>query len=377
MKKILAIAIVAVMAVALCLGASAIHNEEDTTSVWFNKDEFKYSWDTIYINGQSHMDLGWGADGGAPGKLAEHQPLSGADIDTFTIRGWAGLIDGTVAEWGYKVNEGTPVFNADFTKPTEDAVIGAGGDSRFEIVVPVNKATAPTLITACAKDENGNVYDFIEFSLNGQYTGAPQGGGETPATSESKAALSLSADDIYALFEGNTAANTVTAEKKDGYVTFTAGGEDPFFAFAQPLNPGADAKYAVVKYRYEGEGDRTIDFYLQIAEPHARAAIETDGEWHYVIIDCSVPFPETMDTLWDGTIARFDPLSGNGITDTSIDIASIEFFASEADAQAAASEGGQQGGNDDNPTTADAAIIAVAAVACLALAGVVVAKKVR
>ena len=179
------------------------------------------------------------------------------------------------------------------------------------------------------------------------------------------------------MFEGNTGVNTVTAEKKDGYVTFTADGDDPFFAFAEPLNPGAEAKYAVVKYRYEGEGERTIDFYLQIAEPHARAAIETDGEWHYVIIDCSAPYPENMDTLWDGTIARLDPLSGNGITGTSIDIASIEFFASEADAQAAASGESSQGGETTPPPTADAAVIAVAAVACIALAGVVVAKKVK
>ena len=173
MKKILAIAIVVVMTVALCLTASAIHNAEDTTAVWMNKDQFNISWDTLYVNGVSHMDLGWGADGSANGKLADHQPLSGADIDTFTIRGWAGLKDGKVAVWGYRVNEGTAVFDETFTKPTEDAVIGAGGDSRFEIVVPVNKATAPTLITAVAKDEAGNEYDFIEFSLNGQYTAAP------------------------------------------------------------------------------------------------------------------------------------------------------------------------------------------------------------
>ena len=173
MKKILAVALAAIMMFALVAVASAIHKPEDTTSVWMNLDEFKMSWDTIYINGVSHMDLGWGADGGAPGKLEANQPLNAAEIDTFTIRGWAGLIDGTVAVWGYKINEGAPVFDESFTKPTEQPVIDAGGDSRFEIVVPVNKATAPTLITAVAKDEAGNVYDFIEFSLNGQYEGAP------------------------------------------------------------------------------------------------------------------------------------------------------------------------------------------------------------
>ena len=342
MKKILAIAIVVVMTVALCLGVSAINNPDDTTVVWMNKDQFNISWDTLYINGQSHMDLGWGADGSAGAKLAEHQPLSAADIDTFTIRGWAGLKDGKVATWGYKVNEGKAVYDESFTKPTEDAVIGAGGDSRFEIVVPVGKTSSPTLITAVAKGEDGNVYDFIEFSLNGQYTGKTEE--QKPV---SKAALSLNADDIYSLFETTTGANTVTAEKKDGYVAFIPGGDDPFFGFAEPLNPGVDAKYAVVKYRLTSEGERTIDFYVKIAEPHARAAVVTDGEWHYVIVDLSSTFPENMDTLWDGTVARLDPLSGEGITGTEIDIASIDFFTSEADANAfasgtAASEPSQQ-----------------------------------
>ena len=183
MKKILAVALAAIMTVALVVVASAIHNPDDTTVVWKNSDEFKMSWDTIYINGQSHMELGWGDDGSAPGKLEAHQPLSAADIETFTIRGWAGLINGTVAVWGYKINEGAPVFDESFTKPTEQPVIDAGGDSRFEIVVPVGKPSAPTLITAVAKDENGNVYDFIEFSLNGQYEKAPEqpAGSSTPA----------------------------------------------------------------------------------------------------------------------------------------------------------------------------------------------------
>ena len=199
MKKILAVALAAIMMVALVVVASAIHNPEDTTTVWMNKDEFKMSWDTIFINGQSHMALGWGDDGSAAGKLEANQPLNAADIETFTIRGWAGLIDGTVAVWGYKINEGAPVFDESFTKPTEDPVIAAGGDSRFEIVVPVNKPTAPTLITAVAKDEAGNVYDFIEFSLNGQYEGAPAEQPGEPAPTGDVAIIAIAAVGCVAL----------------------------------------------------------------------------------------------------------------------------------------------------------------------------------
>ena len=365
MKKILAIAIVAVLAVALCVSASAKTSldrlvinadtltPDDETNLR-NAEEVKIEkGDKLYI-------LGWAYNADSNSNLKEV----------------VYMIDGKEVKCADNYRDRTDVANAMGVAAELGTHAGIGKDDGAFELVGVDKLGDGTYTMSIVAVYN----DGSKEDLKGDFTlvvGTGVSSGEPAQSSESKAALSLNADDIYALFEGNTGANTVTAEKKDGYVTFTAGGEDPFFAFAQPLNPGADAKYAVIKYRYEGEGDRTIDFYLQIAEPHARAAIETDGEWHYVIIDCSVPFPETMDTLWDGTIARLDPLSGNGITDTSIDIASIEFFASEADAQAAASEGGQQGGNDDNPTTADAAIIAVAAVACLALAGVVVAKKVR
>ena len=187
--------------------------------------------------------------------------------------------------------------------------------------------------------------------------------------------LRVDADKLYELFENNTGANTVSAEKKDGYVTFTAAGDDPFFGFPEPLNPGVDAKYAVVKYRTSDEGVNTIDFYLKIAEPHAQSeGIVRDGEWHFVVMDLSKPFPESMDTLWDGTIARFDPMTGS-VTGKSIDIAYFEFYTSEADAQAATRDAAPA--EPSNPGSGDAAIIAIAAVGCVALAGVVVAKKVK
>ena len=367
MKKILAIAIVAVMAVALCLGASAIHNEEDTTAVWMNTDEFKISWDTIYINGQSHMELGWGDDGAANAKLADHQPLSGADIDTFTIRGWAGLIDGTVAEWGYKVNEGTPVFNADFTKTTEDAVIGAGGDSRFEIVVPVNKATAPTLITACAKDENGTVYDFIEFSLNGQYTGAPASGGDdTPAAAAKTVKIELTAEST----------SGVDAEVVDGKLvcTTTAAG-DPWVSIPVDIDTSV-YKFFTVTYKCDKEiGSNNT--YMKTSgyigagdggdwEPHGMGGT-ADGELHSVTYNIEEGFPTFVNTTITGIRLTCCGEEGGVFTVESVVFSDVE-------------NPGQQGGGDEPttpPATADAAVIAIAAVACIALAGVVVAKKVK
>ena len=183
MKKILAIALVVVM---LAVTASAIHSPEDTTKVWLNSEEVALSFDTFYLNGVSHMDLGWGQDGGAHEKLSAN-PVTVGDAETITIRGWAGLKNGTVAEFGYRINEGDPVFSADFARPAEDPVKAAGGDSRMEIVVPVKGLTAPTLITAVVKGEEGEIVDFIEFSVNGQYEAKaddPKPPAENPGTAD-------------------------------------------------------------------------------------------------------------------------------------------------------------------------------------------------
>ena len=119
---------------------------------------------------------------------------------------------------------------------------------------------------------------------------------------------------------------------------------------------------------------KSIDFYLQVAEPHARGEeVIADGEWHYTILNLETPFPDNMTTLWNGTIARFDVMNGSAevsVEGAKLDVAEIAFFASEADAVAYTK-------GPSNPGSGDAAIIAIAAVGCIALAGVVVAKKVR
>ena len=376
MKKILAIAIVVVMTAALCLTASAIHNPEDTTAVWMNTDEFKMSWDTIYINGASHMDLGWGADGAAPGKLAEHQPLSTADVETFTIRGWAGLINGTVATWGYKINDGNPVFDEGFTKPTEDAVIGAGGDSRFEIVVPVNKSADPILITAVAKGEDGNVYDFIEFSLGGQYVAKSDEQPSQPA-----------------------------AEPR--YVwnhTGEVNGADPF---NDTTRVGHDsAQTATIRFKTDVKFSKIL-FPMIWATPHANVTVELlsngtsvysgttelfnesagSGDVANVEFDIGKKLPAGEYTMVlsapEGFYAFFaygaDPLSADYIE---FERGHVMFgLYTEDSGNGFVTFATEVNNNDDeqqtNPGTSDAAVIAIAAVACIALAGAVIAKKVR
>ena len=389
MKKIIALVLTAVMLVALAVSASAIQDHADgkTTNFWRDdKTNVAHSFDTLFVDGVSQMDLKWATDGSAA-KVVTDNPLTvGQNVnEKVAFRGWAGMNQTnhagvTVAEVGYYTNDNPASYKQsgnliDAEQPVKDA----GGEFRFEnLEISVAGLTAPTLFTIVVKGSDGNLYPFGEFSVNGDFTGASEEQpAEQPATV--KAALSVSAEKLYELFTTSNGVNTLEAELKDGYVAFTCGGDDPFFGFAEPLNPGADAKFAVVKYKLTSEGERTIDFYLKIAEPHARKAVETDGEWHFVVVDLTVPFPEDQATLWDGTVARLDPLSGNGIAGTEIDIASIDFFTSEADANAFADGTAQaeQPSQPTNPKTADAAVIAIAAVAVIALAGVVVAKKVK
>ncbi len=391
MKKIIALVLTAVMLVALAVSASAIQDHADgkTTNFWRDdKTNVAHSFDTLFVDGVSQMDLKWATDGSAA-KVVTDNPLTvGQNVnEKVAFRGWAGMNQTnhagvTVAEVGYYTNDKPASYKQSGNLiDAEDAVKAAGGEYRFEnLEISVAGLTAPTLFTIVVKGSDGNLYPFGEFSVNGDFTEAPadeEPAAEQPATV--KAALSVSAEKLYELFTTSSGVNTLEAELKDGYVAFTCGGDDPFFGFAEPLNPGVDAKYAVVKYKLTSEGERTIDFYLKIAEPHAREAVETDGEWHFVVVDLTVPFPDNMDTLWDGTVARLDPLSGNGIAGTEIDIASIDFFTSEADANAFADGTAQaeQPSQPTNPKTADAAVIAIAAVAVIALAGVVVAKKVK
>lgn len=205
-------------------------------------------------------------------------------------------------------------------------------------------------------------------------TGCDAPSSEQPSTPSSsvKPAKLITASELAALVDSAPHNQGVSYEAKDGYLTFTAGHADPWVVFAEPLNVGTENKYAVIKYRTSDSNIKTIDFYLKVAEPHARGdEVTADGEWHYAILNLETPFPENMDSLWDGTIARLDVMNGTqevSVEGAKLDIAEIAFFASEADV-AAYTRG------TSNPASGDAAIIAIAAVGCIALAGAAVAKK--
>ena len=395
MKKILAIAIVAVMATALCISAfaanHAIVESAGGVGVWMRSGSesvtVKFtttgSFTGLNFNSQywaSCIATTTGSEADWKVELYKfayntENTLAQSPVATKEVHSTA---DNTPAfEFSFNAQPaGTYIVKVTLTNPDHEEEVGGEMKKPYLVLPAVTNPDASKFefsreaFNLVVIGDEGSEF----FAANPEEVATPA---EQPAET-AKAVLSINADKLYELFETATAVNTLTAEKKDGYVAFTPEGDDPFFPFAEPLNPGVDAKYAVVKYRINSEGDRTVDFYLKIAEPHAQSdKLTCDGEWHYMVMDLSRAFPDSMETLWDGTIARLDPLSGNGIAGTEIDIASIEFFTSEADAQASTGGSSTPTTPETTPHTADASVIAIAAVACIALAGVVIAKKVR
>lgn len=128
----------------------------------------------------------------------------------------------------------------------------------------------------------------------------------------------------------------------EGYVTFTATGDDPYFKFGDAYAPkgnGTDLAYAVIKYRTTakiGKGEfftnRSGGAHWGENGTHVDWRYNTDGEWHAVVIDCTSAWGKAAnETLY---AFRLDPLASGAKAGDTIDIAYIRFYASEDDARA-------------------------------------------
>ncbi len=132
----------------------------------------------------------------------------------------------------------------------------------------------------------------------------------------------------------------------DGYVTFTATGDDPYFKFGDAHAPkgfGTDLAFVVIKYRTTakiGKGEfftnRSGGAHWGDGGTHVEWPYKTDGEWHAVVVDCTSAWGKAAnETLY---AFRLDPLASGAKVGDSIDIAFIRFYASEDDARAFAAE---------------------------------------
>ena len=223
------------------------------------------------------------------------------------------------------------------------------------------------------------------------------------------------------------------------YVHIVAGGNDPYGTITfnangnhTSIDPDA-VKFAKIKYRTETEVDNTGvqlkgQFYVNpAAEPFIPVKYNHTKKWETVVVDLTaVSEKTTLSSIWDGshysgkTAIRFDPMEPDRdaedqnnehntavvLPDSAIDIAWIAFFESEADAKAYdgtqntpyciilpedMTDGKWAGANNiksaailhqdataeepSNPPSGDAMVVAMAAIGCIALAGVVAAKK--
>ena len=140
--------------------------------------------------------------------------------------------------------------------------------------------------------------------------------------------------------------NQIKIENKQGYVTFTAEGDDPYFRFAdnyQPTPKTSELAYAVIEYRTDaaigaGEFFTNRRSGAHWGDPNAYVTWDyiPDGEWHTVVVDASnVWGNDPNDELY---AFRFDPLISGAKAGDSIDVASIKFFGDKLYAQSYAAD---------------------------------------
>lgn len=140
--------------------------------------------------------------------------------------------------------------------------------------------------------------------------------------------------------------NQIKIENKQGYVTFTAEGDDPYFRFAdnyQPTPKTSDLAYAVIEYRTTasiGAGEiftnRRSGAHWGDANAYVTWDYITDGEWHTVVVDASnVWGNDQTDELY---AFRFDPLVSGAQAGDTIDVASIKFFGDKLYARSYAAD---------------------------------------
>ena len=157
------------------------------------------------------------------------------------------------------------------------------------------------------------------------------------------AADSSAADDmtfVYDFSEGldggvdYTQINQLRIENKQGYVTFIAEGDDPYFRFSdsyQPVPQTSDLAYAVIEYRTTasvaaGEiyTNRRTGAHWGDPGSHVTWTYIPDGEWHTAVIDASEVWGNVEgDSLY---AFRLDPLSSGAQAGDTIDVAALTFF---------------------------------------------------
>lgn len=148
----------------LCVSIKFVAKEEQSAGGLRDFDSAKgdkLSYDQILVNGNQVAN--GNADDtvpGVPGVPTIKVLVDGSDgsISSVAMHGWFGNANSKIKSYGYTIDGGDPVFG-DFAVEADDAVIAAGGESRFTVTVDVTglKDGETHKIQVVAELENGDI----------------------------------------------------------------------------------------------------------------------------------------------------------------------------------------------------------------------------
>ena len=364
MKKILAIALVAVLTIAVC---GIVVNAEEVTLV-------NHSFDTVYVNDLDNPAVN---DGHAKA-WTEANPIDD-EVNAIRIRGWARVSGGDIEAFGYKVDEGEAIVKEEYEFDRSDVWGAFGVDKEeangFDITMDLTGVGKGEHTVTVYVKAGGALVEVTNFAFTQKLEATSGGGSEQPASSEKGEDQWLCGAEPSSMSPGWWF-NPV-GEPDDRYVTVTFTATSNFsgvkgFYYCSNVDNGytlAHMNVALVK-----DGNVVAD-----------AELASNGD-NWAETDFGKTFGPGEYTL------RYTCKSGSGVENDCwcvigvTDVATDVVVEANVNAPAAGSPvlmliGADAAGSSQepggNPTTADAAVIAIAAVACIALAGVVIAKKVR
>ena len=361
MRKILALAVVIVMTVALCISANALHHT---------------SADQIMAGSDEHDLAAFG------GNNKDGTDLGAVTEEFFYAWGWYSTeVEGGIVEFGYRYGDTVILGSEKFIGGDADVIAsqcgGVGESVRFKIAIPVLKGEQE--VFAVAKLADGSLDDIWRITYTAE-------NGKTLAD-----------------LTGGSSQPSQPAEKSpDQWLC----GADPG-ADTQPgwwFNPVGqpDDRYVEVKFTAEGYFSGVHGFYycsnpdgfpdLGLAYAHMTLQLIKDGK-----VVAEKEMTPVGDNWYDVDFGKsFEPgeyslkyscRDGSGVENNCWCV--IGFCGGSGSTTVEANVNAPAAGSypalmligsapeGSNPGSGDAAIIAIAAVGCIALAGAVVAKKVK
>ena len=364
MKKILAIAIVAMMTVALCLSASALHH---TSADQVMAESDGHDLALVGNNDKENTDLG---------AITE---------ENIIVWGWHSTESEGIDCFGYRYGDVVITDSEKYIGNDAETIAsqcgGTGESVRFRITVPVLKGSQE--VVAVVKLKDGTVEDMwtIKYTAENGKTLADltNQGSEQPSTEKGEDQWLCEADPTTAT---GWWFNPV-GDPDDRYVqvNFTAtssfsGVKGYYYCSNPPANPELGLEYSVMTVELIKDGSVVATTELRgvgddwVTLDFGKAFAAGDYSLKYtcksgsgIENNCWCVIGSANGSDENVTVDN----AGAGTNDNTLSHPALMLVGAA----------GSSSGETTPPATADAAVIAIAAVACVALAGVVIAKKIR